>query len=183
MAVTPPTALDQLLNKLIAVNGIPMPVEPYLNLVGVAAADNPTFEVGGQPVGATDVYFSASVQETSSAATTVTVAQAGAVFLVDTSAGAYQVLLPPAATMAALGASGDGLWWEFVDVPSTATGGHTLGQSGWANNPLTVGGNGNSLVDPNDVGQTGVTGSSCQLKTARGRFRFTWSVAAQLFLV
>jgi hypothetical protein len=50
-----PTALDQILLKLIAINGTPVPNEPYLNLTGAVSTDNPTFVVDGQVVGATNV--------------------------------------------------------------------------------------------------------------------------------
>jgi hypothetical protein len=51
------TYLDQLLNKLIAVNGVPLPARPYLNFIGGTGApiDNPGFTVNGIVVGSTDV--------------------------------------------------------------------------------------------------------------------------------
>lgn len=52
-----PTFLDQLLNKLIAVNGVPLPPRPYLNFISGNGppVDNPTFAVNGVVVGSTDV--------------------------------------------------------------------------------------------------------------------------------
>jgi hypothetical protein len=61
MAVNPlPAALDQLLNKLIAIAGVPLPARPYLNFVtGATAVDNPTFvDPNGDVVGSTDVTVS-----------------------------------------------------------------------------------------------------------------------------
>ncbi len=116
------------------------------------------------------------------AATVFTVAQAGTIFLVDTSAGGFTVTLPNAASLAAASNGGNGLWWEVVDVPLATSGGHPLGKSGWQSNPLLVSGNGIAVVDPNYVGSTGATNSPVTLTTARGRFRFTYSVAAGLYL-
>lgn len=51
-------ALDQLLLKLIAVNGVPLPPEGYLNFLTSGSGppvDNPNFEVDGEIVGSTDV--------------------------------------------------------------------------------------------------------------------------------
>jgi hypothetical protein len=51
------SALEQLLIKLIAYNGTPLPPESYLNFTSGSGVpvDNPTFAVNGQVVGATDV--------------------------------------------------------------------------------------------------------------------------------
>lgn len=50
-------ALEQLLIKLIAYNGTPLPAQSYLNFTSGTGppVDNPNFAVDGQVVGATDV--------------------------------------------------------------------------------------------------------------------------------
>lgn len=52
-----PTALDQLLIKLVATNGTILPSRQVLNLLGIAYAnDNPTFQdANGNVVGSTDI--------------------------------------------------------------------------------------------------------------------------------
>ena len=53
-----PTALDQLLLKLLAFAGVPAPTRRYLNfLSGVTYVDNPNFQVNGEVVGLTDVLI------------------------------------------------------------------------------------------------------------------------------
>lgn len=52
-----PTALDQLLIKLIASAGTPLPNRQYLNFLNGTITDNPTFAVDGVTVGATNVTF------------------------------------------------------------------------------------------------------------------------------
>lgn len=55
-----PAALDQLLNKLIAIAGTPLPARPYLNIItGATAVDNPGFtDPDGNIVGSTDLTIS-----------------------------------------------------------------------------------------------------------------------------
>jgi hypothetical protein len=56
-----PTALDQLLLKLLAFAGVPAPTRQYLNfLSGATYVDNPNFQVNGEMVGSTDVSIQGS---------------------------------------------------------------------------------------------------------------------------
>lgn len=56
MSATVPTALDQLLLKLIAIAGVPYTSRQYINfLSGATGVDNPNFTVNGEVVGSTDI--------------------------------------------------------------------------------------------------------------------------------
>ena len=58
----PPTALDQLLVKPVAIAGVPLPSRQYLNFaVGASGEDNPDFTVNGQKVGSTDITLAAGL--------------------------------------------------------------------------------------------------------------------------
>jgi hypothetical protein len=67
----PTTWLDDLLSKLIAVNGVALPNQPYLNFIGgVTAVDNPD---GLDGIGSTDVTITPAV----SSGTSVTLSYGG----------------------------------------------------------------------------------------------------------
>lgn len=115
MGLSLPTALDQLLIKLFAQNGTPLPSRPYANLLGtgVSAVDNPNFTVNGDVVGSTDItigpaVFIAPVRlNKNSSSLQLTSAMVGATILLDCTAGSFAPLLPASPQ--------DGWWFRFKD--------------------------------------------------------------------
>jgi hypothetical protein len=166
MPVPLPIALEQLLIKLVAINGVPLPSRPYLNLLGlVAAADNPNFTVNGQQFGSTDVTLGAVSIEALTPLTAPIAASAlvsGVRYLVDTTAGAFTQPLPTSGMIV-------GTFYEFTDAKATFV-------PGGAKN-LTVAGGTNSIVDPHFINVDGrlCVGNNLVLDQVRTTTRVTWT--------
>jgi hypothetical protein len=96
--------------------------------------------------------------------TTLTNGQSGSSVRANTTGGAYSILLPASPT--------DGTTFAFVDPLGT-----------WNTNNLTINGNGNSIVNPAQIGGAGGTAATIALSIKRASVVLKWDATNSLWQV
>ena len=96
--------------------------------------------------------------------TTLNNGQSGSAVRANTTGGSYSILLP--------NSPADGTVFEFVDPKGT-----------WNTNPLTIDGNGNSIVNPALIGGTGATAATIVLSIKRASVVLKWDATNSLWQV